>query len=175
MIVREARLEDVQGIAMVVVDTWLSKYQGLMPDEHLNKLSYVDRERSFTELLQNPSDDKFKFVVENNIGKIIGVAIGGLERSEQTIYKGEIYAIYVLEAYQRNGLGKNLVRMAIEWLKGLNINSMIVWVLAGSKFRAFYESFGGQEADEKTFEYDEFTADLVAYGWEDLSKVVYSN
>lgn len=170
MIIRDARLEDVQGMARVVVDTWLTTYRGLMPDEHLDKLSYADRERSFTELIKDLNDDKFKFVAENNAGNIIGIAIGGLERSGHTIYKGEIYAIYVLEAYQRKAVGKNLVRAAIEWLQGRNINSMLVWVLAGSKYRVFYEDLGGKEVDKKTFKYDEFSADLVAYGWEDIQK-----
>lgn len=170
MIVREARLEDASGIARVVVDTWLTTYRGLMPDEHLDKLSYEDKELKYRELLQNPSKDKFAFVAENNAGHVIGVVTGGLERLGQTIYEGEIYAIYVLEAYQRKGVGKNLFRITIEWLQGRNINSLLVWVLEGSKFRAFYESLLGQEVDRKKFEYNEFIADLVGYGWANLSQ-----
>lgn len=154
MIIREARLKDAPGIARAVVDTWLTTYRGLMPDEHLDKLSYLDKERTYVDLLQNPNNDRFTFVAENNAGKIIGVVTGGLERSGKTTYEGETYAIYVLEAYQRKGLGKNLFRCAILWLHDRNINSMLVWVLAGSKFRAFYESLWGQEVDRKTFEYD---------------------
>lgn len=171
MIIREARLEDVQGMARVVVNTWLTTYRGLMPDEHLDKLSYEDKELKYRELLQNPIKDKFTFVAESNAGNVVGVVIAGLERTGNTIYKGEIYAIYLLEDYQRKGLGKKLFREAIEWLQGQKINSLLVWVLAGSKFRTFYESLLGHEVDRKVFKFDEFTADLVAYGWEDLSQM----
>lgn len=39
MILREARLDDASAIARVHVDTWLSTYRGIVPEEYLSKLS----------------------------------------------------------------------------------------------------------------------------------------
>ena len=39
-LIRPATLEDAPAIARVHVDTWRTTYAGIVPDEHLAKLSY---------------------------------------------------------------------------------------------------------------------------------------
>jgi hypothetical protein len=51
MIVRDATYEDVPAIARVHVDTWRTTYQGIVPDEHLAKLSYQKRAEAWYQIL----------------------------------------------------------------------------------------------------------------------------
>ncbi len=44
-------------------------------------------------------------VVEAERGRIVGFAVGGPERSGNPVYKGELYAIYIIEEYQQQGIG----------------------------------------------------------------------
>jgi len=50
------------------------------------------------------------YVAEAATGAIAGFAHSGPERSGHKLYAGELYAIYLLAAYQRQGLGRQLTR-----------------------------------------------------------------
>jgi hypothetical protein len=43
MVIREARLDDALAIARVHVDTWLSTYRGIVPEDYLARLDYSPR------------------------------------------------------------------------------------------------------------------------------------
>jgi Acetyltransferase (GNAT) family. len=49
------------------------------------------------------------YVAENKSGKIVGFAAGGRERMGKYMYQGELFAIYILEEYQRQGIGRQLL------------------------------------------------------------------
>jgi L-amino acid N-acyltransferase YncA len=101
MIVREANLADVAMIAQVHVDTWRTTYRSIVPEEYLAKLSYQQREKSWNQVLSSALDtNEFVYVAEDESGQIIGFASGGKERTGDRVYKGELYTIYVLDAYQ---------------------------------------------------------------------------
>jgi ribosomal protein S18 acetylase RimI-like enzyme len=53
-------------------------------------------------------DNHFIYVIEDRAGQIVGFADGGQERTGDPVYKGELYAIYILDAYQRQGLGRRI-------------------------------------------------------------------
>ena len=94
-------------------------------------------------------------------GQVIGFASCGPERDGNPTYRGEMYAIYVLQAYQRDGVGHMLARAVAEQLQHDGYTSMLVWVLAGNKYSRFYERMGGIRIDRK---YDTRDPYLVAYG-----------
>ncbi|MGK7937920.1 MAG: N-acetyltransferase family protein, partial [Xenococcaceae cyanobacterium] len=132
MIIREAKLEDAEAIARVHVDSWRTTYQGIIPESYIAKRSYQKRKESWKKRLSdNQEQDRqhFVYVVKNNTGQIVAFADGGLARNGDSIYQGELYAIYILEAYQRQGIGKNLVKTMAEKLSQSGLNSMLVWVL----------------------------------------------
>jgi GNAT superfamily N-acetyltransferase len=78
------------------------------------------------------------FVAENEHGDIVGFANGGKELSGKYPYDGELYAIYLLENYQRQGIGNQLVRNVVQELHRFNIFSLFVWVLEDNPSRFFY-------------------------------------
>ena len=52
-------------------------------------------------------DPGVTFVAEGG-GGIVGFSCAGPERSGDPTYRGEVYAIYILRAFQDQGLGRQL-------------------------------------------------------------------
>ncbi len=168
MIVREASLNDAPAIARVHVDTWRTAYRGIVPEDHLAKLSYDKRVNIWAQMLSTATEDNhFVYVVEDRTGQIIAFADGGPERTSDPVYKGELYAIYILDAYQRQGIGRRLTLSVVERLSQLEFNSMLVWVLADNPACRFYKALGGQKVYEKQIEIGGVVFNELAYGWTD--------
>jgi len=97
-LIRDARVSDARGIALVHVDTWRSTYAGIVALDNLDKLSYDEREQRWTRNLSDPEcgRSRFTLVAEDEKDKIVGFASGGPERTNDRVYRGELWAIYVL-------------------------------------------------------------------------------
>lgn len=102
---------------------------------------------------------------------ILGFICGGKERTGQLGYEAELYAIYILQAAQRQGLGTLLVRRLERQLSAWGFTSMAVWVLAANPFRSFYENLGGHVVAERQIERAGQSFAEVAYGWKDLNRL----
>ncbi|SHG37315.1 GNAT family N-acetyltransferase [Ornithinibacillus halophilus] len=169
MNIRRAVPEDASGVAKVQVDSWKTTYKNIVPDEYLNKMTYESREQKWKEIIS----EKTVYVAETDDGEIIGFSNGGKERTgKYPNYNGELYAIYILESYQRKGLGKLLLEPIIKELKQKGIYSMTVLVLEENGSRFFYESLGAKKID--TVEIDILGKKLheLVYGWEDIRTIV---
>lgn len=173
MIIREITYNDVPVIAQIHVDTWRTTYRGIIPDEYLATLSYEKRESGWYQILNSaPENGDFIYVAENELGEIIGFANGGLERSGNSIYKGELKAIYILENSQRKGIGCHLIQTIAVKLSQANINSMLVWVLENNPACRFYEKLGGKQIYSKQLERVGAMLTEVAYGWTDTTAII---
>ncbi|MGC1310161.1 MAG: GNAT family N-acetyltransferase [Phormidesmis sp.] len=170
MIIREATHSDIAAITRVHVDTWRTTYRGIVPDENLANLSYERRENGWHHIFNHASEDgNFTYVAEEETG-IVGFANGGVERTDDPIYKGELMAIYILENHQGQGIGRCLFQMVTGRLHRLNINSMLVWVLVDNPACQFYAALGGKPVHEKDLEIGGKSLVEVAYGWTDIGR-----
>lgn len=170
MIVREAGVEDAGAIARVHVDSWRTTYRGIVPDELLDNLSYEQRESSWCSILRDAANQgQFVYVAEEESGQIVGFAAGGIERTGDRVYQGELYAIYLLETHQGKGIGRRLALSVAQRLAQLNIHSLLVWVLADNPACRFYEALGGKNLYEKQIELGKVMLDEIAYGWTDTT------
>lgn len=173
MRIREARSEDADGIARVRVDTWRTQYSGIVPERSLTKLSYTDSaarwRAALTEIARRVSREECVYVAENEAGEVIGFAMGGPNRTKarDTDYAGELYAIYILDGYQGQGIGRELMRCVAAALAKRGMTTLLVWVLSANPSRRFYEALGGQYVRDDTFEIDGVTIPEVSYGWKD--------
>ena len=102
--IRAATPEDAASIGRVHVDSWRSTYAGIVPADYLACLSYRNRESAWKQLLTADRPGTCCFVAETEDGDIVGFANTGPEREGNSIYGGELYAIYILEGYQRMGI-----------------------------------------------------------------------
>ena len=168
MVIRPADGKDAEGIARVHVTAWQETYRGLMPDSVLDTLSVERRTKQWKHMLEDPADDyHLSFVAEGN-GKIVGFANYGREREGDLDHQGELYAIYVLKEFQGQGIGRALVQETASGLLGLNIKSMLVWVLSNNPYQKFYERLEGLYLREKSIQFGESVLMEKAYGWKNI-------
>ena len=171
--IREAKQEDALGMAKVRVETWRSAYQGIVPDEFLESLSYADISERWKRVFWEERDPNTAvFVAESEPGEIIGIAISGMEQNHDPIYHGEIYVLYVLPQNQNRGIGRQLVAACVRhFVDTLRIRTMLIWVLADNPYRRFYESLGGKIVREKTQEIGGKLLAEVGYGWDEINSL----
>lgn len=81
-------------------------------------------------------DDQI-FVAEKN-GKVVGACMAGYDG-----HRGWLYAVAVSANYRREGIGKSLVRLAVNSLKELGCIKVNLQIRSSNQqVRAFYESLG---------------------------------
>lgn len=168
MIIRPATPADARDIASVHVSSWHTTYPGLVPDEHLKKLTVESRIPKWLETLEKPKPGTYNLVAVNDQGQIVGFIDGGPERSGDPDYKSELYAIYLLQAAQRKGLGRRLTHELTTRLLADGWPSLLVWVLETNPSKHFYEYLGGKPVRRKMVKFSGAETPEVAYGWIDL-------
>ena len=118
------------------------------------------------------------YVAERTDGQmveIIGVAMGGPERTADPDYQGEIYVLALSPAYQRQGLGRMLVRTVAEQLYSYHMNGLLIRVLSANQAaRKFYEALGGELVLHEEIEEEGVVLDQVGYGWADVNSLILS-
>jgi len=169
--IRPAKVEDATAIARVHVASWQSTYLGMLPDEFLASLSEAGYAERWKRVI---GEGTSKVYVAENEGKVVGFASGGRERAGEKGYAGELYAIYVIDAAQRRGLGRELVRATVTGLRELGLDDMIIWVLRDNQpARSFYERLGGVYVRAQPITIGPATLEEVSYGWRRLDDVRY--
>jgi GNAT superfamily N-acetyltransferase len=172
LMIRGAELSDAQAIAKVAVDTWRTTYKGIMSDEFLSALSYEKVEATWQKILSDPGRDRFGYVASDDGDAVIGFIHGGPEREGSPEYAGEIYAVYVLEAFQRRAVGRRLIGALAQRLMDAGLLSLLVWVLEKNRSHAFYEALGGQLLGQKQISVGGTELVEVAYGWRDARRLI---
>lgn len=168
---RPAILDDAATIARVHVASWRSTYRALLPADFLDSLTeagYADRWRRFI------GDGSSRVYVVEDERELVGFASGGRERAGEKGYTGELYAIYVLDGFQRRGYGRELVRAVVGGLREMGLQDMIIWVLLDNRpARLFYERLGGVYVRSQPITIGSATLEEVSYGWPRLDAVRY--
>ena len=87
------------------------------------------------------------------------------------LYSGEIYAIYVLGAYWRQGVGTSLMTEAVQGLRAMKHKSMCLWVLEkNDRAGSFYKRHGGERCGKKDIEIGSSRVKEICFGWRDTAK-----
>jgi ribosomal protein S18 acetylase RimI-like enzyme len=166
MRIREAQPQDVPAIAKVHVDSWRTTYDGIVASEFLASLSYEESERMWLNGLSSSPNPVSLYVAETPDGAVVGFAAAGAEREGDTTYKGEIYAIYVLQTYQRQGIGSALFKACALELDRRGFACFLLWVLKANPACQFYQALGGKFLREKEIQIGNERLIEVAYGWD---------
>lgn len=170
-LIREATAADAPAIARVHVESWQTTYRGIVPDEILANLSVDHRARQWARRFGDPDAADFVYVAVNDTGAVVGFASGGPEREGDSVYTGELYAIYLLTGQQGKGIGRQLVRIVAERLAAIGHDTMLVWVLAGNPARRFYAALGGVTVRERPITMGDVSLTEIAYGWTDTRAI----
>jgi GNAT superfamily N-acetyltransferase len=160
--IRTATEVDLDSIAQVLVDTWRTTFRGLLSAEFLDGMSYAyqrDRHR------RTMRRERVVYFVATDVRskQVIGFANGGPNREPEYQYPGELYALYVLQAYQGRGIGSRLFRSLGNELLQLSLSPMLIWVLVNNPNRDFYRRAGGREIVTRPATLGSMTVDEVGF------------
>ncbi len=176
--IREATIADAQALAVVHVTSWQSTYRGAFPDEVLDNLSVEQRAATWRQSFEKPERKDFVLVAEAAAtqtaaaGQVVGFAIVGPETKGLPDYSHELYAIYLLAEYQRQGIGRRLVTAVAERLLAEGMPGMAVWVLKQNQARHFYERIGAQPISDGFVEVGGQEYATQGYGWQNIAVIL---
>lgn len=157
------------------VASWRETYPGLIPAAMLSSLSVDARTATWGRILSDPSGVTAVFVADLD-GMIVGFGSCGPQRSEALKprgYDGEISAIYLLRARQRQALGTRLMLAMASNMQARGMKGASLWVLRDNlPARRFYEHYGGQVIAEREDKRQDGILFEVAYGWPDLADIL---
>lgn len=141
MIIRNADLDDAEGIATVHVASWQKIYRDIIPNSILDNLSVNERTRVWRERIKQ---NLIILVIEEN-KSIVGFASVCAARDSDLDIKlyGELSTIYLNPKFWGKGLGAKLCEQALEYLRDNGFLKVIVWVLQkNNQAKKFYEALG---------------------------------
>jgi ribosomal protein S18 acetylase RimI-like enzyme len=165
MQIREATHTDIPAIARVRIESWRTTYKGIVSQAVLDGLSQEEAEQR---VQKHFTAGSFYYVVEDECGETVGFVTGGPEKDGDPIYRGEIYALYLLASHQGRGWGRRLVTQAVERLRSDGYTSLLIWVLTDNHpARRFYEALGGQYVRTQPLQIGPDALTEVAYGWDE--------
>ncbi|MCM3388828.1 GNAT family N-acetyltransferase [Ureibacillus chungkukjangi] len=170
MQVRKAVMADAAGIAKVHVDSWRTTYKGIIPDDFLNKLSYEQRTELWNRNLAE--EDNYVAVAEDEEGKIIGFASASKREENSTPNSSDLTSIYLLEEYQGQGIGKNILQHIFLHFKSLGLQKIFVDVLAENNTRHFYEYYGAKLYSTTQIKIGGKVLDELIYEWDSVDEVL---
>ena len=169
IVYRRANIKDALAVAKVHVESWRKSFAGIVPQEFLDNLSIEKREKVFRQRL---GEVNYKmFVAETFRDGVVGFTDFGKSREDDSPFKGELYAIYLLPEWQRKGIGENLFRLCQKELIADKINSMYLEALKVSPYKPFYKKMGGQIVGQGKHFLANVEYETVFYGWDNLSEI----
>lgn len=163
--IRDAKLDDAEGIARAQTDSWQTSYRGILPNTVLDRIDVGQRADTRRKIL---TDKSILQLVAYDVthGDIVGFCDAGPSR-RNVPYKGEVYAIYLVQQAKRYGLGTEMFERAQAWFTRQGIHSMIVWVLDNNHHaRRFYEALGGRATSRLQSRVGGFPVTELAYVWD---------
>ena len=172
--VRAAKISDAAAIAQVHRASWRTTYAGILPlaviAREAGRKSETMWRRRLAAAGKRPGSATW--IAERGGEGIVGFASCGDAREPIEGLDAEIYALYVLQAHQRSGVGRALVRACARHFVRQGLFGFYLWVLKANRARLFYETLGGQEIAAKTERLGLHEFAEVAYGWHDLTALV---
>lgn len=168
--IRKATFEDADTIASIHIKSWKSTYSELLEEEDLSNITFENR-KALWETILRIENETCTFVIYNE-EQVVGFVSGGPERTKRFNYDSEIYTIYLLDEFQKMGLGAKLLHVFAEEMKRLGNRSILVWVLKQNPSSRFYERYCAKPVGEEITTIGEGRYQETAYGWEEIDQLL---
>ena len=157
---REATAEDVRELGKLHAITWAETYKARTANIQLRQYQW---QKTFTE---ENDGSWFCILVVNAKNELVGFAKGKINKDEHTSQlHGDLNKIYLLNDYQRLGLGKKLFTLVVQRFLSKGVNDMSLFGVPQNPSCAFHEAMGGERLYSERGIFD------GCYRWTDLKKL----
>ena len=135
--IRPASLDDAKIMGEIHYYTWLTTYARILDENYLKTRSLKKSSEIFEK-----NQCKNHLVASLN-EQVCGFIAYGPARDNNLTIDSEIYAFYVLKAFQKKGVGKALLHEVLKILKQLGYSTVSLCVLSENQQAiTFYEQNG---------------------------------
>jgi len=160
IIIREARIEDLEVVSTIQVRSWQTAYRGVIDDKYLDNMDIKSK-------IEKRKEDfnQYGFIVAELNSEVVGFCrFDYYNIPKEDDIDCELNALYVKPEMKRNGIGKKLMQYVINEFKSLKKRRMIVWCLKENfSGRAFYEAMGGKSSENKIMEFGGKEYEVISY------------
>ena len=157
---RDATEKDIFELGKLHAITWAQTYDAQKPNIKLRQCQW---DKAFKE--ENDGSWFCILVIAAN-EKLVGFAKGIITKHESSLEQhGDLNKIYVLNDYQRLGLGKKLFAHVVERFLSKGVNDMTLFGVPQNPSCAFHEAMGGERSYSEKGIFD------GCYIWRDLKKL----
>lgn len=153
MNIRPARRSDALAIATAHVLSWKEAYSHILPAEFLAGLSIPERATRWEQIID--AGESATHVAEVGDEVLAFSSHGRCRDDGAPPSRGEIWALYATPSCWRGGMGRALLKSALDDLAAQGLRETTLWVLsANERGRRFYEANGllAIAGTEKQFE-----------------------
>jgi ribosomal protein S18 acetylase RimI-like enzyme len=139
--IRWAGESDASELGMIHANSWKVAYDGIIPDEVLEKISSEKRAARFLKVITEKSEETAVIIVDN---RIVGfITLGRCRDEDLSRNHGEVWGIYLSPDNWRTGIGSILLNWGISELAATGYKKISLWVLEDNhNARGFYEKHG---------------------------------
>ncbi len=167
---RKATINDAANIANVHCQSWRETYPGVVPAQIID--SWANEQQRTQSWQDNFAAAKQYVWVAHQGEQMVGYASAGAANQSNNLadgdpaFTGQLFALYLVQAAKRKGIGQALVTLALNELKTAGHRHIRVEVLKGNEPAiAFYKSVGAVYVRETVFEMQGQLLPQFVYGW----------
>jgi len=178
MDIRVAEAADIPALAHIHVQGLRDAYGGIVDPNWLDNLTDDAQEQQWREWL-DPAQRPVLMAFDDQGASMGFVNYGRLRTPPpgsspiRPLYSGEIYALYVLPQYWRQGVGARLMREAALGLAAMKHKSLCLWVLEkNERAGGFYKKMGGERCGKKDIEIGSSTPREICFGWRNTTPLM---
>jgi L-amino acid N-acyltransferase YncA len=157
---RDAREADIAELGKLHAITWAQTYNAKNPNIQLRQYQW---RKAFGE---ENDGSWFCILVINKNNELVGFAKGKIYRdNDSSELRGDLNKIYLLNDYQRLGLGTKLIGHVARRFLNIGVNDMVLFGVPQNPSCAFHEAMGGERLYSGKGTFD------GCYRWRDLKKL----
>ena len=142
--IEKLNLNNIEHYARVNALSWLQSYKEIVNNDFLKLINTEEEIKKATRNLKNNLQDSSKRFLLKVDNQYVGIL-----RIRKTKYKeysnyGKLGALYLVDSAKKKGFGKILFEKAMEELKQMGYQKMIVGCLTKNSANEFYKHLGGK-------------------------------
>jgi len=142
--IRIAKEDELEEIIRVNRLSWKTTYKGIIEQKFLDDLPLTMSKEKLTEIKTEIKNNKRKYIVALYNKKIIGMLLYLGANYEENNNVARIQAIYILEEYQKQGIGKKMFDFAKEKMRKEKYTEIIIGCIEKNPSNEFYKKLGGE-------------------------------